>query len=168
MPRLTLPEIVTLAPQPYLAISERVRAPFGATMDRVVPELYASLEAAGIEPAGALFIKYDRITMPDLEIQIGVPTHGLHEGGGRLRAGTLPGGKYARVTYHGPYDRLRDVNAVLLGWGQHCGLRWDVAHCLEGERFAARLEIYETDPREEPDVEQWTTVVAIRVADADP
>jgi len=37
-----------------------------------------------------------------------------------------------------------------------------------GERWAARLEIYETDPAEEPDVSKWTTLLAFRLSDWTP
>jgi hypothetical protein len=35
----------------------------------------------------------------------------------------------------------------------------------EGERWGCRLEIYLTDPREQPDVSAWETQLAFRLAD---
>ena len=58
-----------------------------------------------------------------------------------------------------------DVNAVLIGWAKEKGIRWDAVETPNGDRFAGRLEIYETDPREEPDQSKWKTEVAIRLAD---
>ena len=43
-------------------------------------------------------------------------------------------------------------------------LTWDVTQATDGERWAARLEIYETDPAEEPDMTKWTTQLAFRLA----
>jgi hypothetical protein len=34
----------------------------------------------------------------------------------------------------------------------------------DGERWGARLEIYETDPAAEPDMSNWTTQLAFRLA----
>ena len=33
------------------------------------------------------------------------------------------------------------------------------------ERWAARLEIYETSPADEPDMTKWTTQIAFRLGD---
>jgi hypothetical protein len=34
----------------------------------------------------------------------------------------------------------------------------------EGERWGGRLEIYLTDPRDEPDMSKWETLLAVRLA----
>jgi hypothetical protein len=44
-------------------------------------------------------------------------------------------------------------------------LTWDVRQAPNGERWGARLEIYETDPVIEPDMSKWTTQLAFRLAD---
>jgi hypothetical protein len=35
----------------------------------------------------------------------------------------------------------------------------------DGERWASRLEISLTDPRQEPDISKWVTQLAFRLAD---
>ena len=162
---LTLPSILERAPLPYVAIRERVRIPFKGTIDRVMPELLGWLKAHGIEPAGAPFIKYNLIAMPDLEIEFGVPTAAEVTGDSRVHAGKLPAGKYASLTYWGSYEHLGDVNAVMIGWAKEKQLRWDAQETPNGDLFACRLEIYETDPSTEPDPTQWKTVLAIRLKD---
>jgi len=160
---LTLPKIVERGSQPYVAIRERVRIPFNDAVDRAYGELFGWLEANGVTPAGAPFIKYNLIAMPELELEFGVPTAETVAAGGRVVAGALPPGRYAKVTYWGGYDNLMDVNAVLIGWAKEKGLRWDAAESPAGDRFASRLEIYETDPKREPDKNKWQTEVAIKL-----
>ena len=162
---LTLPKIVERSAQPYVAIRQQVRMPFGEAVDRAFPEVFGWLEANGMRPAGAPFIKYNVIQMPRLELEFGVPVEAASKSDGRVLAGTLPGGRYATLTYWGAYDNLMDVNAVLIGWAKEKGIRWDAVETPNGDRFAGRLEIYETDPREEPDQSKWKTEVAIRLAD---
>jgi hypothetical protein len=40
---------------------------------------------------------------------------------------------------------------------------FDVKHAEGGARWAARLEIYETDP--DPDMSKWTTQLLFRLSD---
>ena len=94
-----------------------------------------------------------------------MPTRDPVEGDGRVRAGRLPAGRYASLVYRGHYDELIDANAVLIGWARLCGFRFDSQETPAGERFGCRLEIYRTNPAEEPDPSKWETEVAIRVAD---
>lgn len=163
---LTLPTIIERAEQPYVAIRESVRIPFDAVADRAFPELFGWLGARGIEPDGAPFIKYNVIDMAnELELEFGVPTKTPVAGDESVRSGTLPAGRYASLVYRGPYDNLYDANAVLIGWAKERGIRWDVRETPEGDRFGCRLEIYMTDPNEEPDPKKWETQIAIRLAD---
>jgi hypothetical protein len=41
---------------------------------------------------------------------------------------------------------------------------WDVTETEGGQRWGARLEIYESDPALEPDMNQWVTELAFRLA----
>jgi hypothetical protein len=43
------------------------------------------------------------------------------------------------------------------------GAAFDVKHAEDGDRWAARLEIYETDP--DPDMSKWTTQLLFRLSD---
>jgi len=162
---LTLPTIIDRAAQPYIAIREKVTIPFNDAVDRVFGELFAWLSTKGIAPAGPAFMKYDLIDMPRLEIEFGVPLKTAVAGEGKLVPGTLPAGRYAESTYWGHYSNLMDFNAVMIGWAKEKGIRWDSKVAPEGEQFACRMEIYVTDPREEPDPEKWETQLVIKVAE---
>jgi hypothetical protein len=44
------------------------------------------------------------------------------------------------------------------------GLTFDVRETEDGDRWGARLEIYESDPAQEPDMDKWVTDLAFRLA----
>lgn len=164
---LTLPEIVERGPQPYVAVRERVS--LGAmkpAVDRAFHKLFAWLGANRVEPVGAAFFKYNLIDMGGtFEVEFAVPVAGEVEADGEIAAAVLPAGRYAQLTWTGPYDALMDVNAVLVGWAKEKGVRWDTQETPEGDRFAARIEIYENNPTEVEDPKDLVTTVAIKVTD---
>lgn len=47
------------------------------------------------------------------------------------------------------------VTAALLDWADKQGLEWDRTGTPDGERWGCRLEVYKTDPAEEPDMAKW-------------
>ncbi|MCX5495155.1 GyrI-like domain-containing protein [Kaistia dalseonensis] len=163
---LTLPEIVERSAQPYLAIAVTTTMDDLSTLaPKTIDALMEHAAMRGIDPAGPIFFKYDFIRMPDrLEIEVGFPTTALLAADETVRSGMLPAGRFATVTYRGPYDGLYDANAVLIGWAKERGLRWDVETTPSGDRFGCRLEIYVTDPVTVPDPKDWETELAIRLA----
>jgi effector-binding domain-containing protein len=160
------PEIVTRAEQPYVAIRGQVSmAEIGALAVRT-PEVYAWLGAHGLPPAGPPFLKYNVIDMArQLEIDNGVPVAAPVDGDGDVISGVLPGGSYATLTHVGHPSELIDATKTLLDWAASQGLTWDMSPGETGDRWASRLEIYLTDPREEPDMSKWVTQLAFRLAD---
>jgi len=164
---LTLPKIVDRGEQPYIGIVAKVAMrDIGPTAQTLLPEVYGWLARRGIAPAGAPFFKYNVIDMArELEIAFGVPTREAVVGDGRVAPGRLPAGRYGSLVFRGPYEELYDANAILIGWAKERGIRWDSEETAAGERFACRLEIYRTNPAEEPDPTKRETEVAIRVAD---
>jgi effector-binding domain-containing protein len=160
------PEIVTRAEQPYVAIRGQVSmAEIGAFAVRT-PEVYAWLGAHGLPPAGPPFLKYNVIDMArQLEIDNGVPVAAPGDGDGDVISGVLPGGRYATLTHVGHPSELIDATKELLDWAASHGLTWDMSPGETGDRWVSRLEIYLTDPREEPDMSKWVTQLAFRLAD---
>jgi effector-binding domain-containing protein len=160
------PEIVTRAEQPYVAIRGQV------TMAEIGPfagrtgEVFAWLGARGLAPAGPPFLKYNVIDMMrQLEIEAGVPVGAAADGDGEVISGVLPAGRYATVTHVGHPSELLGVTKALRDWAAEQGLTWDMSPDGEGERWASRLEISLTDPRQEPDMSKWVTQLAFRLAD---
>jgi effector-binding domain-containing protein len=160
------PQIVTRAEQPYVAIRGHVSmAEIGAFAVRT-PEVYAWLGAHGVTPAGPPFLKYNVIDMMrQLEIDNGVPVAAPVDGDVDVIAGVVPAGRYATVTHVGHPSELMGATKALLDWAAGQGLTWDMSPGETGERWGGRLEIYLTDPRQEPDMSKWVTQLAFRLAD---
>ena len=164
-----VPSIETRDVQPYVGITRFVTM---QTMMEVVEQhrkVFGWLAARGVEPAGAPFFRYHTIDMArELEVEAGVPVpHGsaIPASDEDVKAGVLPAGRYATVGHVGHPDELVQATADLLAWAQDKGLRWDSEPSERGERWGARLEFFDTDPAEEPDMTKWHTTLAFRLAD---
>lgn len=160
------PVIAERPAQPYVAIRAQVTM---QTMDAILPPLQpqvlAWLRERDIPAAGPPFWKYNVIDMDRLlEVEVGVPVTAPVDGDDRVLAGVLPSGRYATLRYTGHPDGLIGVIASVREWARQEGLTWDMANTPDGERWAARLEIHETDPADEPDMTKWTTQLAFRLS----
>jgi NAD(P)-dependent dehydrogenase (short-subunit alcohol dehydrogenase family) len=122
---LTIPEMVEREPQRYVAVRLPVVIPFAEEVDPAFDELFSAFARAGVAPDGLEFVKFNLIDMPRLVIETGMTADASIPLSGRLVEGVLPGGRYVRMTYTGPYDglhvdewdRMIDVNikGVLYG-----------------------------------------------------
>ena len=159
-------EIVTRGEQPYVAVRGQVTMAGLGEFAARHREVAGWLDAHGLAPAGAPFFRYNVIDMMrELEVEAGFPVAAATEGDGEIMAGVLPAGRYAALTYTGHPSELVDATRQLLDWAAAQGLKWDMAQTDRGERWGSRLEIYLTDPREEPDMSKWVTQLAFRLAD---
>jgi effector-binding domain-containing protein len=163
----TTPEIVTRAEQPYAAIKARVTMSELGGLGARLGEVFAWLGARGVAPAGPPFFKYNVIDMMrELEVEAGVPVAAAVDGDADVLSGVLPAGRYATVTHVGHPDKLVDATKALLDWAAGMGLKWDISPGENGEeRWGSRLEFYVTDPSDEPDMNNWETELAFRLAD---
>ena len=159
-------EVTERAAQPYAGIGAQVTmATVGSVADRI-PEIFGWLGARGIAPAGPPFLRYNVIDMMrQLDIEAGVPVASAVEGDGHVRGGTLPAGRFATLLHVGAPPTLLAANAVLLDWAAQRHLTWDMTETDAGQKWGCRLEIYLTDPAEQPDVSKWETRLAFRLAD---
>ncbi|WKL56748.1 GyrI-like domain-containing protein [Asticcacaulis sp. ZE23SCel15] len=162
---LTLPKIVQLEPKRYVAVRQRVKAPFGDEIPPALDELFAAFDAVGASRKGNEFIKYNRIDMPELEIECGLTTEDVIPLSGRMVEGVLPAGRYVSLSYTGHYDGLLTVNAMLVGWAKETGTFFDAAETPGGDVFAARLEVYHNNPVDEPDPSKWHTTLLFKLKD---
>ena len=163
---VTDPKVVERATQPYVAIKASVTMQtIGTTLPALHPRVFDWLGTRGLSPAGAPFCKYDVIDMErQLEVEVGVPTIDLVSGDDEIVAGILPAGRYATLTHTGHPSGLLQATGTLLVWASQEGLSWDASDSEQGQRWGCRLEIYETDPRVEPDLNKWETTLAFRLA----
>ncbi len=159
------PEIVHRDAQPYVAIRADVTmAAMAAELPPLMTEVFGWLGSRGIPSVGAPFWKYNTIDMPgNLEIEVGVPTAELVTGDDRVLADVLPAGDYASVTHVGHPVELMDVTGALLSWAEQQSLIFDTSGSGSAERWVSRLEIYQTDPDEQPDMTKWQTQLAFRL-----
>lgn len=159
--------IVERPAQQYVAIRAQVTMQtIGVVLPGLHPRVYAWLGERGAAPAGPPFWKYNVIDMDrGLEVEVGVPVAAPETGDDQVLADVLPAGRYATLRYLGHPDGLMGATAALLKWAEEQDLTWDVRQAPDGDRWAARLEIYETDPAEEPDMTKWETQLAFRLAE---
>ncbi|WP_162247373.1 GyrI-like domain-containing protein [Devosia sp. Root635] len=164
---LTLPETVVREPQAYAYRTFRVRMnEMQKPASEGFPAIFALLAEQGIEPVGAAFYNYRRIDMADtLDVEAGVPVARSGRDSGDIRFGTLPGGRFVTLAWHGHPDKLEPVTGMLIGWLQLTQQPLDMDEKADGDHFACRLEIYETDPAEEPDMDKWVTELAFKLRD---
>lgn len=164
---LTLPQVFDRPEQFYAYMTFQVR------MDQMqqpamegFPAVFQLLAAQGITPSGAPFYNYRRIDMSTtLDVEAGVPVSRPGQDSGTIRFGTLPAGRFAGLTWLGHPDKLEPATAVLIGWTRLLQLPLDMEVRPDGDHFACRLEIYETDPDDEPDMDKWVTHLAFRLKD---
>jgi effector-binding domain-containing protein len=168
-----MPEIQTRPEQPYVAVRARLTMPELSGLGARFAEVFAWLGTHGAAPAGPPFFRYRVIDMTrELEVDAGVPVaapidgaiDGDGDGDGTVVADVLPGGRYATLTHTGHPDELLAANKTLLDWAAGQGLRFAMSADEDGERWGGRLEIYRTDPSQDPDMSRWVTELAFLLA----
>lgn len=137
---------------------------FGEVADRIAG-IHSWLAERGIEPVGAPFFRFNVIDMQaQLDVEAGWEVARAVQGEGDINPGTLPAGRYASRTDIGHPDKLLGTVAELRTWVEAQGLSFDMREEADGEHWGCRLEIYKTDPREQPDMNQWETELQFRLA----
>jgi effector-binding domain-containing protein len=136
----------------------------GELLPGLHPVVSGWLSSQGVRPAGPPFFKFNVIDMDrELEVEVGFPVAATMTGDAQVLAGVLPPGRYATLQHIGHPDGLIDSTRTLLDWAAQQGLAFDVEETGKGDRWAARLEIYQADPP--PDMDVWETELAFRLAD---
>lgn len=160
-----MPTIEERPERPYVAIvGDVTMATIPALADRM-PEVFGWLAGKGIAPAGPPFFKYDVIDMArGLRVEVGVPVAAPTEGEGEVFGAVLPAGRYVTVSHTGHPKELEGATGALLAWAEREGLTFDLDRRADGEHWGCRLELYLTDPREQPDMTKWETVLELRLA----
>lgn len=164
---LTLPKIIDRPEQTYAFIDYTVRMDqMQVPADEGFSKLFSYLAAQGVGPTAAPFYNYRRINMAEtLDVEAGVPVDRIGVEGQGVRFGTIPAGRFVTLSWHGHFDELEQVTAMLIGWVRLVGHRFDMTEAEDGDHFACRLEIYETDPSQVSDPRDWVTTLAFKLAD---
>jgi hypothetical protein len=130
--------------------------------DQLLAELVGWLGQRHVDAQGNFFLRLHTIDMDGpMELEVGIAA-ATHPGDDRVRAGSLPAGKYASLTYRN--HSLR-ANRALLDWAAEEGHALDRETVRAGDRFGCRYEAYLTDPRRNPRKTLWDVELAIRLRD---
>ncbi len=159
-------EVVQREAVPYAAIAIAVPMERLASAGPLNGAVFDWLAKQDVAPAGPAFWKYNVIDMEgQLELEVGVTTETPAAADDRVRVGELPAGRYLETSYHGHPDGLRQATADLLAYADAQGLTFDKTDLARGERWAARLEYYLSNPDEQPDMTKWDTTLSFKLAD---
>ncbi|MBC7684200.1 MAG: GyrI-like domain-containing protein [Bdellovibrionales bacterium] len=123
------------------------RAAIQSVMGPGIGELMAAVKAQGIGPTGPWFSHHFAMHPDTFDFEIGVPVSGPVTPVGRVRPGSLPAAKVARVVLQGSYTGLGN------GWGEL--LQWIAG---QGHKVHPQLwEVYVKGPEADPDPASWRT-----------
>jgi hypothetical protein len=165
-PMSTYPEmsVQDRAEQPYVGQTASITMDdFSSVADRL-PEIFRRLAEQRVQAAGPPFFRYKVIDMErELVIEAGVPVAEPLIADG-LDTDVLPPGRFVVTTFTGHPAQLITVTADLLRWAENQGLTFEHHTGPQGDVWGCRLEIYETDPMVEPDMNRWMTTLAFRLA----
>jgi effector-binding domain-containing protein len=164
---LTLPQIIERPARTYAFMRFTVRMDeMLKPADEGFPIVFKTLAEQGIQPTGAAFYNYRRINMADtLDVEAGIAVERPGTATQQVEFGTLPAGRFVTLRWHGHPDQLEAVTTLLIGWVKQTERPLDVEERADGDHFACRLEIYETDPAEQSDMTQWVTELAFKLKD---
>jgi effector-binding domain-containing protein len=152
------PRVETRAQLPTLGIREVV--PFRtmlANRDRLLAELVAWVAEHDADLTGPFFLRLHVVDMTGaMDIEVGVIGTAPRTDG-RVSSSLLPAGRYAVLDYR---NTSLPANRLLHKWIREHGLATDSHDSPNGEAFAARCEIYLTDPRTERKKTRWVVQLA--------
>jgi effector-binding domain-containing protein len=152
------PRVETRAQQPTLGIREIV--PFRtmlANRDRMLAELIGWLAEHDIETSGPFFLRLHVVDMAgSMDVEVGVVSDAATTDD-RVKSSEIPAGRYALLDYR---RTSLPANRLLLNWVKDRGLSTDSSGSPDGEEFAARCEVYLTDPRTERKKTTWVVQLA--------
>ena len=149
--------------QPYVGI--RIQVPqqdIGRECPPLIGEVMGWLQSQGLKPSGPPIFRYAEFGERET-IDVGWPVASLPaQVSGRVRADTLPAGRYATLLYTGPYDGLPGATHQFMEAMAKDKLPLAVeALKPQGQRWGAFVEWYLTDPMTEPDPKKWQTQVTV-------
>lgn len=156
-------DIIEFPERHYVGVRRTITlTTFGLVADRL-QEIVGWLGERGVAMAGAPFFRFRVIDMAgELDVEAGIPVAEPVKGEGDIFAAVLPAGRYASETHHGHPDQLLGVIEKLRATE---GLEFDLTEEPDGEHWGCRLEIYRTNPAEQPDMTKWEIELQFRLKD---
>ncbi len=164
---MTEPEIFQRPAQNYIYVTFTVpMTDMQRPANEGFPQIFAHVGTHGLTPIGPAFYNFRRINMAEtLDVEAGVAVDAPAPEEGNVKAGTLPGGRFVRTVWHGHPDELKSVTGKLIDWVAESGEKFDMETRGPDDFFACRLELYESDPTEVPNMDEWVTVLEFKLAD---
>jgi effector-binding domain-containing protein len=118
------PTIVTTTPQHTAIIAIVVsRDDIQSVMGPTIQEVYATIGAQGIAPAGPWFTHHRRRPTDTFDFEASVPVVSPIKPAGRVQPSQWPAMKVARTVYHGGYEGLGAAWGEFLDWVETEGLK---------------------------------------------
>ena len=120
------------------------------TFKEKAPQVYQHILSNGGQIAGPMYGRYHHFTQTDMDLEIGVFVKEPVAGTGDIQPVEIPGGQVTSQDYYGPYSGVPGA--------------WNAAHqwfseSKEWEISGPPMEVYWTDPGEEPDQSKWRTEI---------
>ena len=165
---ITEPKIERRKKQHYVAIRMAVPIPFNKYLQPAWDEVYNWMMSKEIKPSGPAIIRYLTTDMSkELDIDVGFTVDKAVKGNERIIADFLPAGKYATLTYTGPYKGkgIFKATVALLEWAKENKVKWNITRKKGVEWWNGRAEFYFSDPEFEKDPTKFKTELAFLVAD---
>lgn len=163
-PEIGAPGIDRRPARPYVGL--RIITPFEgmfAQTDKLFKELRQWVNVHEVAEQGPYFLRYHVIDMKGLmDVEAGFVVKPGLAGDERVKAGVLPAGRYAHLTYS--RYALRGNQALSI-WVQEKKLEVDKEVTVKGDSFACRYEAYLTDYRSEPRKSKWHVDLAFKLRD---
>ena len=136
------PEVVSLDPATTATIRDVVATDeLPAFFDRAFSTLSELISAQGISINGPAFSLYHNHPSDTADVEVGFTTDREIEPSGGAEAGSLPGGRVARVVHEGGYDELEAAWDRLGAWMSEQGLSFRMPF----------WEVYLTEPSPDMD-----------------
>jgi effector-binding domain-containing protein len=142
------PAITTTHEQPTAVIHLTIpRAEIQTAMGPAHQELFSTLAAQGVTPAGPWFSHHFKMDPATFDFEVGVPVSGPVAAAGRVAASRLSARRVARTVYRGGYEGLGAAWGELDAWIEREGLK------PAGDLW----EIYAAGPESGSDPSGWRT-----------
>ncbi|CAN5907633.1 hypothetical protein BH11PSE12_BH11PSE12_26030 [soil metagenome] len=94
------------------------RSEIGRVMGPGIEELYAAIQAQGLNPTGPWFSHHHRMRPELFEFDISVPVDGVIVPVGRVQPAELPEATVLRTVYRGPYEGLGQAWGEFRAWSR--------------------------------------------------
>lgn len=146
---LETPTIMAMTARPAAVIHLTIpRDQIQHEMGPAINEVFATIGAQLIPPAGALFDHHFAMDDQTFDFEVGVPVASPVSASGRVTPGELPGGpRVARAIYRGGYEGLGGA------WGE-----FDAWLSANGHQPGPDLwEVFVKGPESGPDDSAWET-----------